>query len=524
MFQRHRLRLCALGLACSTVLVSLPACRQLAGYDPTTTVDPEQGPLTPDLGPPTADLAGPWDALVWLDGDPPPLEASIADATVPETHWVRAIGAIGSGSGSEAWGVAMSPADEAIVVGTTTAPLLTTLVPTGFGGDDIFVIRYGSLGKVGWGKLYGSSGADQGRAITTGGGRLKIGGFIAAEADIGGPNGTLVASDQDAFLANYDYAGKGTGGWAYQSTGADELIAVVADGDGYCIAVTARGTITGIGPSDLSSPTSQPDVVVACFDSSDSNLWAKALGGNGIDEAAALALSPDGTRLFLAAKATGNGAYGGLSLPMQGSVSDVDLVVAAFDRATGDHKWSKRWGGSAGDLGRGLAVSNDGSTLAVIGQTASAPANFDIQKLSRKGGFDGFVVLVSSDDGGVNKVLQLGGTSTIDARAITAFDSKEFVVTGAYRGTLDYAGFGSATGPSTSNSLFLLRLDTAGNVLGTLEVKSTASSAVDPRGIAAANNGDVVVVGHFGGAIDFRGVPKTSQGSQDAFVWRTKAP
>src|SRR4051812_24883054 len=83
------------------------------------------------------------------------------------------------------------------------------------------------------------------------------------------------------------------------------------------------------------------------------------------DGANAVAVSPDGTTAVAAGFSTG--------------VHGTDAATVAYNAATGAPKWTKRFNGSGdgNDQVRSVAVSPDGTKVAVTGQSWSEPAQYD---------------------------------------------------------------------------------------------------------------------------------------------------
>lgn len=503
------------------LMLCLSGCRLVAGYD--RAGDPDLG--STDSSTPRPDIA-PSDAPgVASDTSP---ELSVRDGPSPlSTRWVSSIGS--SLGASAAFAVSVGGQDQAIVVGTTQGSL-PNLDSNPHGGDDVFVVSYDAQGTPSWGKLHGSTKADEGLAVAVRNDLLLVGGALGGEGFVDSPFNSLYVSDGPApFLALYSATtGAGDSAKAFEDVkpgGNDALVALAFDSKGgYCIVLTVDGQVDVEGPGPLKGPGAS-DVVLACYDNGNQHTWSAVFGGPGIDNAAALTIS--GSRVFLLAKTVGQSTYGGPPLSPKGSA--VDIVVAAFQlgrQATPEkqHLWSKRWGGTSGDLGRALKVSSDGKTLAVVGQTTSATADFDGETLTPKGDFDGFVALLSLASSTVQKVLQFGSTSAVDVRGVTAIGNDELIVVGAFDTKVDFAGQSQASGGAGVDNLFLVGLDTKGFVKGLRVAGGSGTSAVFPHAVTAAGKGDVVVVGRFEGTINFGVSTLTAKGSQDAFIWRVKAP
>jgi WD40 repeat protein len=96
-------------------------------------------------------------------------------------------------------------------------------------------------------------------------------------------------------------------------------------------------------------------------------LWVRRYNGpgNGNDEPNGMALSPDGSEVFV----TGN---------VVESTGDWDAVTFAYDAQSGTPLWSQSFGSSdASDTGDAVAVSADGSTVYVTGSSHGTTAGTD---------------------------------------------------------------------------------------------------------------------------------------------------
>ena len=100
-----------------------------------------------------------------------------------------------------------------------------------------------------------------------------------------------------------------------------------------------------------------------------SNLWTRRYDGpaSGDDYVTGMAVSPDGSRLFV----TGFGS---------GVASGNDYATVAFDASTGTRLWTRRYDGPARaqDAAEDVAVSPDGSTVFVTGNSRGVTSGSDI--------------------------------------------------------------------------------------------------------------------------------------------------
>jgi hypothetical protein len=103
-----------------------------------------------------------------------------------------------------------------------------------------------------------------------------------------------------------------------------------------------------------------------------SSLWSKRYNGvmGGYDNARALVVSPDGTTVFVTGESWRNADTG-----------DTDYATLAYSTTTGAWSWLKRYNGPfVQDYGRALAVSPNGRRLFVTGRSrgnSGAVSDFD---------------------------------------------------------------------------------------------------------------------------------------------------
>jgi hypothetical protein len=141
-------------------------------------------------------------------------------------------------------------------------------------------------------------------------------------------------------------------GRRYNGPGAsyDFPLGVAVSPDGSRVFVT--GWSEGIG-------TGYWDWATVAYDAATGHrVWAQRLNGpgNGSDTTSSIAVSPDGSRLYI----TGS---------IEISTSDTDYLTIACDADTGARLWARRYDGSANsfDFATAMTLSSDGSRIVVTG-------------------------------------------------------------------------------------------------------------------------------------------------------------
>ncbi|HEX6934605.1 MAG TPA: PQQ-binding-like beta-propeller repeat protein [Streptosporangiaceae bacterium] len=141
------------------------------------------------------------------------------------------------------------------------------------------------------------------------------------------------------------------------------------DGPGNGLDIASAVAVTrGGGKVFVTGTSERAAATIAYNTATGARLWVKRYGGPG-DRGAngqAVAVSPDGGTVFMAGFSTGAG-------------SGDDYVTIAYKAATGARRWLARYNGPAGggDEAFALAVSPDGKTVFVTGQSSAASSGAD---------------------------------------------------------------------------------------------------------------------------------------------------
>lgn len=158
-------------------------------------------------------------------------------------------------------------------------------------------------------------------------------------------------------------------------------------------------------------------------------LWASIFDGHGgMDTARAVAVSPDGQMVFV------TGATGV-------STSNEDYATIAYNAATGTRVWEKEYAGTGGISGaRAVAVSRDGSTVYVTGNSAGATSADDFATVAYRASTGSQLWVrrwagpgASNDDPAAIAVPAGGGTVLVTGTS--AHSGNVFAVTIAYNAT-----------------------------------------------------------------------------------------
>jgi hypothetical protein len=152
-----------------------------------------------------------------------------------------------------------------------------------------------------------------------------------------------------------------------QASAFDGARAVAVSPDGSRVFVT--------GTSDGSPDTANDYATIAYDAATGSRLWLARFNGSAADlndAARAIAVSPDGSTVFVTGESyRAAGVY-------------TDYATVAYNAATGAERWSRRYNGTAGfdDSASAVGVSPDGSTVFVTGSTTTSTHSLDYVTLA----------------------------------------------------------------------------------------------------------------------------------------------
>lgn len=341
---------------------------------------------------------------------------------------------------------------------------------TSAGGGDAFVTKLNSQGELEWAHRLGGTGSDAGWSVAVdSASNVYVGGYFSATVDFD-PSAATVnlvsAGSDEAFIWKLNSQGEFL--WARQVAGIGSSVinSVAVDAAGF---VLATGDFAGSADFD---PSASP-----------ANLTAEGF---------------------------------------------LDAFVWKLN-SSGEYQWAQHVGGTGLAFGQSVTVDSFGNVY-VTGQF-DGTANFNpggtATNLTARGFSDVFVWKLNAG-GGVELVVDAGGTGS-DAGKSIAIDSSGFLyVTGSFEGNADFDPNGNAATLTSAGSgdVFLWKLTSAGLVLGW--AKHAGGSGFDIGNSATVDStGNVHVTGSFMNTADFdpslNRADLVSLGGDDVFVWKTNS-
>jgi hypothetical protein len=249
------------------------------------------------------------------------------------------------------------------------------------------------------------------------------------------------------------------------------------------------------------------DIFVSKFDASGKLLWAKGIGGAGIDRVISMETDMSGN-IYVMGYFQGSVDFDpGPGTAILTAGTDLDAYLLKLDGA-GNFTWAKMFNGNNGNSGFGSLATDAGGNVYVTGfyigtvdfdpgsatypLTSTAPnGDLFILKLNPLGNF----VWVKSASGTVREMpagIKIDGSGNI-------------YIAGTYLGTADFdPGPGTATlsaGATTGNASFILKLDSSGNFKWIKGFSGNGNTSL--TSLATDAGGNVYAAGAFNSTADF---------------------
>lgn len=372
------------------------------------------------------------------------------------------------------------------------------------GDRDVFLARYRSDGSVAWVARAGGPRSDYGEDVAAlpDGSALITGQFEdQARFGLDGESATLASSGaEDAFLALYLPDGRLAWARSFGGTGRDWGKGVgVFDDHSFVLVGRFEEYVAfepgGMGDNLLVS-AGRRDAFVARFARDGRLLWARRLGGTGLDDAEDVAALPDGSCL-VSGSFQKRASFGQDQASVLESAGDDDAFALRLG-ADGALVWARSAGGRGDDNARGVAGFDDGSCV-VTGRFEDVAAfgrgTASEVLLADAGKRDIFVARYDAA-GQLEWARRAGGSESDYGRAVTPGADGSCTVTGYFRGAALF-GAGEPGESLLSSSggldLFVARWDRAGTLLW-----ARGAGGLGPErgyGIASLPDGATIVAG-----------------------------
>jgi hypothetical protein len=302
----------------------------------------------------------------------------------------------------------------------------------GAGGEDMMLLKFDGTGNLSWNKTWGGTGTDEGRSVK----QTKDGGYVVT-----GFTNSYGAGGYDMYLTKFDSTGNVTWSRTWGGTVDDRGDSVIQTADGG-YAVTGTTGSYGAGGYDM---------FLAKYDGNGTLSWNKTWGGTGTEYGKSVVQTADGGYAVTGyTNSYGAGSY--------------DAFLVKYDSA-GNLIWNNTWGGTGSDQGNQIVLTSDGG-YAVTGVTTSYGDTVN-----------GDMLLIKYDSSGnVTWSRTWGGTGQDYGNGLRQASDGGYAVTG-------YTDLGSGAG-----DMFLLKYDSSGALPGCANTMCTSPTGSVASPIATTSS------------------------------------
>ena len=279
----------------------------------------------------------------------------------------------------------------------------------------------------------------------------------------------------------------------------------------------------------------QDDIFVAKINADGGFVWARAMGGDNIDEGHGIAVDVNGSAYTIGnfrqiaefnpsavISNTDASDAANLLFPLTTAGAD-DVFVSKLD-AAGNFLWAKHFGGEGQDFGSDIALDNIANVYAV--GTFNGVVDFDPNPnvVADITGLGNDVFITSLDSAGNYRwAKHVAGPSSDQGRGIATDSVGSVYVTGYVQGAnVDFdPGSGAAIVNSINHDLFLLKYSSAGDFMWVRHVPSADSDF--GNAVAVDSNDTIYITGAYQNTAKFDPDPAsadsiTSNGNSDVFI------
>lgn len=298
--------------------------------------------------------------------------------------WVRKAGSTGH---DEGWAITTDSNNNSYITGYSTGtPFFGTHSYSGSGGYEIFVAKINSNGTWQWAKKAGSSGNDIGCGITLDSDNNIIAcGYINRTATFGDQQIDSAGSN-DIFIAKMDTLGHWL--WANRAGGTaiDFAYDVVCNSYNDIYATGYFRESSSFGTTNLVSSGAE-DAFIAKLDSSGTWQWTVKAGGTSSDIGYGIELDASDS-LFVNGQFSGSADFGGIA---KTSIWTTDIFVAKLSSDATFHEVYSAGPGSANDI----CFSQNGAFY--VTGTMSGTGTFGTHNPQSAGSVDAFIAKLGYD-------------------------------------------------------------------------------------------------------------------------------
>ena len=363
----------------------------------------------------------------------------------------------GDSAPQEGRGVAVDSSGNVYIIGVFQGSIdfgggtLTTA-----GANDVFVAKFDSAANHIWSKRFGDASNQFGLGIALdSSNNVLLTGYNPGTVNFGGSD--IVAAGQfDVWVAKLDTNGNHIWSFGFASSDEQQGWSVARDASNNVDLTGYYRNTINFGGGDLPAAADW-HAFLAKFNSSGAHQWSKGFGSAGAGQTFSRAVAVDGSaNVYISGQFDTSVNFGGATLPTVGSR---DAYIAKFD-TNGTHVWSQRFGDTADQQGRRVAVDSAGNVF--FHGYFQGVTNFGCGALTSAGGYDTFLAKFSST-GTCLFSNQYGDAGDQFGESLAIDTSNRVIAGGEFEATVNFGG-GALTSGGNRDAFVAKFENTGGHV------------------------------------------------------------
>ncbi|MGF7082372.1 gliding motility-associated C-terminal domain-containing protein [Mucilaginibacter sp. UYCu711] len=394
-----------------------------------------------------------------------------------------------------------------------------TATSTGYDG---FIAKYNASGGLVWASSFGGPGTDQpnGLDVDINGNITLTGQFDSQlmDADPGAGVFNLTAAGRDAFIIRLDNNGDFLWAKSIGGTGIENGGKVVSDASGNLVVAAQFQSTINVGGTNI-APKGTKDGLLVKYDAAGNVIWKFSLGDAGGDNSIIGAVIDKNNNITIAGYINGTVDFNPL-----GSVNNVagnnSMFIAQYS-SSGTFLWVNVILGTAQGADYNINMALDAQNNIYMNGVFAAPINFgSATPLSPKGIQDVFLAKYNQN-GFVQFYKDIGNAgSFINNYGIVVSPDNNIYLSGYFTGTIDFDLSAAVANVKDHGreDMFLVKYDVNSNYKWAFGLGNNSCNNNMARSVAVDGNNDVLLTGSFCSTVNFNESGCASTSSAQSIV------
>lgn len=288
-------------------------------------------------------------------------------------------------------------------------------------------------------------------------------------------------------------------------TGESKLSGIGVDQfDNVYVCGNFQGTLTvdlsGVSAATQLTSNGSYDIFIAKYTADGKLIWAKSIGGDGLDQANNLSVDKEGNVVIASAVSSSSiDCDPGPGVSLINSSGGWDALLVKLD-PNGNFSWARSIGGSGTERGHVVTTDNLGNVL-FVGSFDSSFINLGAYSLTTKGQSDGFMAKYDRN-GTLQWAYGMGSYGNDEIKSVKTNANNEVIVLGYFESSIDLNPKSPAFVMSGSNQpYFLAKYSETGSLLWANKIDGPTGPVVSSLAVGSAD--DIYLTGVYSSAINF---------------------